>query len=158
MTATVRRAAAVARRRARRHPDDAGLYTVELVLWTPALLLLVMLAVAGGRIVSAGNQAVEASRDGARAASLTYTMAQATAAATTAVHDSLGRAGITCTSLRVKTNGEVTPGGLVTVRVWCTADLSGIAIPGIPGSKTLTGTSSAPIEITRSGPVSGGGP
>ncbi len=36
---------------------------------------------------AAGNQAVEASRDGARAASLTYTMAQATAAATTAVHD-----------------------------------------------------------------------
>ena len=138
------------------YAPDLLLVNANVLTMDPAKPHATAVAVAGGRIVSAGNQAVEASRDGARAASLTYTMAQATAAATTAVHDSLGRAGITCTSLRVRTTGEVTPGGLVTVRVWCTADLSGIAIPGIPGSKTLTGTSSAPIEITRSGPVSGG--
>lgn len=155
MIALARRLVAAARDRAR---GDDGLYTVELVLWTPALLLLVMLAVAGGRIVSAGNQAVEASRDAARAASLTFSMPQAAAAANAAAHDALGRAGITCTSLQVTLSGSVQPGGLVTAKVWCTAELSGIAIPGIPGKKTLTGSSSAPIEMTRSGPTSGSQP
>lgn len=155
MTAQIGRAVAAARHRAH---GDAGAYTVELVLWTPALLLLVMLAVAGGRIVSSGNQAVEASRDAARAASLTFTQAQATNAATSAAHDALGRAGITCSPLHVDVSGTVRPGGLVTVQVRCTADLSDIAIPGLPGSKTLIGTSSAPIEMTRSGPVGGSQP
>lgn len=143
---------------ARRASGDTGTYSVELVLWTPALLLLVMLAVAGGRIVSAGNQADEASRDAARAASLTFTLPQATTAAKVAAHDALGRAGITCNALQVDVSGTVRPGGLITVRVHCTADLSDIAIPGLPGSKTLSGTSSAPIEITRSVPIGGSQP
>lgn len=155
VTALLGRAVAVPRHRAH---GDTGAYTVELVLWTPALLLLIMLAVAGGRIVSAGNQAVEASRDAARAASLTFTQAQATTAAISAAHDALGRAGITCNPLHVDISGTVRPGGLITVQVRCTADLRDIAIPGLPGSKTLTGTSSAPIEMTRSGPGGGNRP
>lgn len=142
---------------ARRCRGDDGLYTVELILWTPVLLFLVVLAVAGGRIVSANNQAIEASRDAARAASLTFTMPQATTAARTAARDALGRADITCRPLTVTVTGSVRPGGLVTVKVSCTAGLSDLTIPGLPGSKTLTGASSAPIEITRSGPTSGGG-
>ena len=153
MIARVRRSTAAVRRRA---GCDDGLYTVELVLWTPVLLLLVMLAVAAGRIVSAGNQAVEASRDAARAASLTFSLPQANIAARTAARDALDRAGITCSALDVQLSGGVRPGGLVTVKVSCTADLSDIAFPGAPGSKTLTGTSSAPIETTRSGPNSAG--
>jgi Flp pilus assembly protein TadG len=141
-----------------RRACDDGLYTVELVLWTPALVLLAMLAVTAGRIVSANNQAVEASRDAARAASLSFTMPQARAAANTAARDALGRADITCTSLRVTITGSVRPGGVVTAQVWCTADLHDIALPGVPGAKTLTGSSSAPIEITRSGPNSGAQP
>lgn len=142
----------------RRVHDDTGAYSVELVLWTPALLLLIMLAVAGGRIVSAGNQAVEASRDAARAASLSFTLPQATAAAKSAAHYALGRAGVTCGSLHVAVSGSVRPGGLITVQVRCTAGLTDIAIPGLPGAKTLTGTSSAPIEITRSVAASGSQP
>ena len=135
----------------RRAGDDEGSYTVELVLWTPVLALLIVLIVAAGRIVAAGSDATEASRDAARAASLQTSMPAAMQAARQAARASFGEQGDTCTKLTVTVTGSVTPGGLVTVAVACTASLSDLAIPGAPGSRTLSATSTAPIETTRSG-------
>lgn len=136
------------RRRAR---SDEGSYTVELVLWTPVLALFAVVIVAAGRIVAAGSDATGASRDAARSASLQTNMAAAKDAAQQAALDSFGRQGDRCQKLTVTVSGSVTPGGLVTVSVSCTASLSDLAIPGEPGSRTLSATSTAPIETTRSG-------
>jgi len=135
----------------RRVSDDRGSYTVELVLWTPVLALLLVVIVAAGRIVAAGSDATEAARDAARAASLQTSMPKAKQAAQQAARASFGEQGDTCQKLTVKVTGSVTPGGLVTVAVSCTASLSDLAIPGAPGHRTLSSTSTAPIENTRSG-------
>jgi len=142
--------AAPAARRQRLHNDD-GSYTVELVLWTPVIALLIVLIVAAGRIVAAGSDATGASRDAARAASFQTNMTAAKAAARQAALDSFGRQGDRCQKLSVNVSGSVAPGGLVTVAVSCTASLSDLAIPGAPGSRTLSATSTVPIETTRSG-------
>lgn len=134
----------------RRVSDDQGSYTVELVLWTPVLALLIVVIVAAGRIVAASSDATEASRDAARAASLQTSMPNATQAAQQAARASFGGQGDTCQKLSVKVTGNVAPGGLVTVAVSCTTSLSDLAIPGAPGHRTLSSTSTAPIETTRS--------
>jgi Flp pilus assembly protein TadG len=134
----------------RRACSDDGGYTVELVLWTPVLALLIVLIVAAGRIVAAGSDATGASRDAARAASLQTNMAAAETAAQQAARDSFGRQGDRCQKLTATVSGSVAPGGLVTVSVSCTASLSDLAIPGAPGSRTLSATSTVPIETTRS--------
>ena len=135
----------------RRVGDDQGSYTVELVLWTPVLALLIVVIVAVGRIVAAGSDATEAARDAARAASLQTSMSKAKQAAQQAARASFGEQGDTCQHLSVKVTGSVAPGGLVTVAVSCTTSLSDLAIPGVPGHRTLSSTSTAPIETTRSG-------
>lgn len=139
--------------RALRHRPggDEGSYTVELVLWTPVLAMFIVLIVAAGRIVAAGSDATGASRDAARAASLQTNMTAAETAARQAARDSFGRQGDRCQKLTVTVSGSVAPGGLVTVSVSCTARLSDLAIPGAPGSRTLSATSTVPIETTRSG-------
>jgi Flp pilus assembly protein TadG len=137
---------------------DQGSFTVELVLWTPFLAAVLALIVASGRIVAAGSDATGASRDAARAASLQTNMTSAKAAAQQAARDSFGRQGDRCHKLTVDVRGSVAPGGLVTVSVSCTARLSDLAIPGAPGSRTLSATSTVPIETTRSIPVALGLP
>ena len=129
---------------------DDGSYTVELVLWTPVLALLIVVIVAVGRIVAAGSDTTEAARDAARAASLQTSMPKAKQAAQQAARASFGEQGDTCQKLSVKVTGSVAPGGLVTVAVSCTTSLSDLAIPGAPGHRTLSSTSTAPIETTRS--------
>lgn len=129
---------------------DEGSYTLELVLWTPVLALLIVVIVAAGRIVAAGSDATEASRDAARAASLQTSMPAAKQAAQQAAQDSFEQQGDTCQKLKVHLTGSVAPGGLVTVSVSCRASLSDLAIPGAPGHRTLSATSTAPIETTRS--------
>lgn len=148
MTASVsNRVAASLQRRAR---GDDGSYTVEMVLWTPVLALLLVVIVAAGRIVAAGSDATEAARDAARAASLQTAMPQARQAARQAARASFSQQGDTCHKLSVTVSGSVVPGGLVTVTVSCTASLSDLAIPGAPGHRTLSSSSTAPIENTRS--------
>ena len=127
---------------------DAGTFVVEFVLWVPVLVLLLMLVVAAGRVVAAGSNATEAADTAARAASLRTTMDAATTAARTAATRSLADAGIACRTVQVQVTGTVAPGGLVTVRVSCTTPLGDLAIPGLPGAKTLTATASQPIDLT----------
>ena len=52
----------------RRRHSEQGTMSVEMVILAPVLLLVVMLAVAGGRLVSAEGRVQAASRDAARAA------------------------------------------------------------------------------------------
>jgi Flp pilus assembly protein TadG len=129
---------------------DGGYVLIEFLFWAPFLLLIVLpFAVLAGRLVLAGSLANGAAADAARAASLQRSDAAARTAAAAAAEQSLEHGGISCRAFSVTLTGSTQPGGVVTVTVSCTAPLSDLAMPGVPGSKTLTATASAPIEITR---------
>jgi Flp pilus assembly protein TadG len=138
-----------ARRRCRvSHGRDAGLTTIEFVLWTPFLVLTLLFAVAGGRIVQAGSYAHSAAADAARAASLQRDTAHAQATAEAAARQALDHAGISCNPFSVTMSGSVLPGQVVAVSVACTTPLSDL-VPGLPGSHTLRARATSPIERTR---------
>jgi hypothetical protein len=45
--------------------------------------------------------------------------------------------------------GSFRPGGVVTVTITCTADLTDVAMSGLPGTATLTATGRAVLEAHR---------
>ena len=129
---------------------DPGSTTVELVLLTPVLLAFLALMVLLGRIAEAGGQVEGAARDASRAASLERSTATAAAAAHQAAETNLAGQRVTCRDLKVVLDtGNWRPGGSVGAEVRCAADLSGLGLTGIPGSKTLTGSSVSPLEQYR---------
>jgi Flp pilus assembly protein TadG len=134
--------------------DDTGSFTLELAVLAPALLLLLAFIVAAGRVELAGGTIDGIARDAARAASLARTPAAAKAAAQTAATDIAATQNIDCIHLAVTvdTSGFSTPLGTpaaVVVHVSCTAPLGDLAIPGLPGAKTLTATFTSPLDPYR---------
>lgn len=132
---------------------DRGTIGLELVLLTPVLLLLTLFVVALGRIAEAGGRVEGAARDAARAASL-YRGSSAvggTTAARTAVAGALADAKGTCLSPEVRADPVYDAGRISAWRatVSCTASLSAVAVPGMPGSKQLKATSLSPVERFR---------
>ncbi|KPH98721.1 TadE family protein [Actinobacteria bacterium OV450] len=134
---------------------DRGSETIAAAIVTPLLLILLCLAIAGGRIVMAGAKVDAAAEDAARAASIsrTYTSAQAEAAAAAA--RSLDDQGIHCasTSTSVDASGLAVPVGqvgTVTVTISCTVTMSDLLLPGAPGSKTMTSRFTSVVDAYRS--------
>ena len=139
------------RHRARRAVDrDRGSMTTEFVVLAPIVIVIVLLVVGLGRYAH-GKQLVEqAAAAAARAASLTAASAQAQTRAARAAAGSLSDAGLSCTGITADVDtGSFRPGGVVTVRITCTADLSGLALSGLPGTATVTATGRAPLEAHR---------
>jgi hypothetical protein len=143
------------RARARhRHGSDRGSATLELVILTPALLALVLLLIAAGRITTAKGQVEQSARDAVRAASLTRSLTDAQHAATQTAQATLGAEHLTCEHLQLQVSGGFTvPAGqpaAVHVRLSCTAALADLALPGLPGSRTETASYDAPLDTYRS--------
>ncbi|MGS0688849.1 TadE/TadG family type IV pilus assembly protein [Nakamurella sp. GG22] len=130
--------------------SDRGSMTTELVIVAPVVLVILLLVVALGRYAH-GKQLVEqAAAAAARAASLASTAGQAQDRALQAASASLGDAGVSCASMSAAVNtGSFRAGGIVSVTLTCTADLSGLALAGVPGSATMTATGAAPLETYR---------
>lgn len=121
-----------------------------MVVLAPVLIVILLFVVGLGRMAHADQQVQAGAADAARAASLERNTGASDAAARQAAQDSLGRAGVSCTSLSVDVNlGSYEPGGQVSVTVKCTADLGDVAMAGFPGSKVFTATSTVPIENWR---------
>jgi Flp pilus assembly protein TadG len=111
-----------------------------------ALLLVVGL----GRIVEAEGRVQGAAHDAARAASVARSAASAAEAARGAAAVNLEERGVSCTGFEVAVDTtNFRPGGQVRVSVACTADLSGLGLSGLPGSKTLRSEATAPLEQYR---------
>jgi len=153
-----RRAAArhIAVRRAAGRPGAAGAVgeaggaTIELVLCTPLLLGLLMLAVLAGRVAEARAEVDGAARDAARAASIARDPASASRAAHQAAAATLGQRGVTCRTLTVATDtGAFRAGGVVAVRVTCTIDLADLSLLHVPGSRTVTARFVEPLDTFR---------
>jgi Flp pilus assembly protein TadG len=141
-----------ARRRARPPQSrERGSAAAELVLVTPFLFLLLLFAVAAGRLVQARLDVDSAAQQAARAASLARTPAAASAQATQVAQAALAGQSVSCDPAVITPDtGDFTPGGEVTVQVTCTVRLSDLSLLHIPGSETITSTFTAPIDTYRS--------
>ncbi|MDH6122716.1 TadE/TadG family type IV pilus assembly protein [Kitasatospora sp. GAS204B] len=137
----------------RRHRDRGSL-SLEAAILAPVLLLAILLIVAAGRSHLAGNVVDDAAREAARAASLERDGITARNEGSRVAQQTLQDQGLKCVSLSV----DVPTGGFaaaigtpasVKVTVSCTVDLSDLTIPGVPGSTTVTGTFTSPIDPYR---------
>jgi Flp pilus assembly protein TadG len=135
--------------------DQRGAATVELTLLVPALLLVIGLLVAGGRLWFVRTTVNEAAQTAARAGSLSRSASVAASAAREAGSQSLATAGLRCRSTSVSINSAAfsVPAGTpstINSTVICTVDFSDIVLPGWPGSIQLTGHGSAALDTYRS--------
>jgi Flp pilus assembly protein TadG len=140
------------RRPAARWGDD-GSATVEAVVLTPLLVLVVLVAVALGRAVDARIQVNDAAHHAARAASLTYTAEEAQDAAEEAAAAALEAAGASCAAHSVSLrHADLVPGSTVTATVSCRARFGDLLGAALPGSITLDATTTSPVDNHRSTP------
>ena len=122
---------------------------VETTLLAPFLIGFVLLIVWISLLVSAQLDLGAAAHAAARAASLARTPAAASRDAQTAAAASLGsqrRCRAASTSLDLT---DWRPGGQVTATVTCTVNLSDLVLLPIPSTRTLTASSTAPIDVWR---------
>jgi Flp pilus assembly protein TadG len=138
-----------------RSRPDRGSVTVELTLVVPALVLVLGLLVAGGRLGFARATVVEAAQSAARAASLARSAGAAGPAGRAAGHASLSTAGLVCSSasVQLQTAAFAVPVGTpaaVRSTVRCTVPLGDVVLPGLPGSIALTGQGAAALDTYRS--------
>ena len=128
---------------------DRGSNALSLVIVAPVIVVLLLLVVAFGRFAYSRQLVEQASAAAARAASLASSAGQAQQRAQSAAAASLGDAGVSCTGTSVDVDADFRPGGTVTVTLSCTADLTDLAMAGVPGSTTVTSTSSSIVETYR---------
>lgn len=133
--------------------DERGSAAIEIVILVPALMLLLLLAVAGGRVAIAHGSVQQAAADAARSASIARTVGAAQSSAAAAARATLANQGLTCATLSVSldTSGFATPVGTpasVGATVSCTVELSQLAIPGLP-DRVVTATVSSPLDVYR---------
>lgn len=138
----------------RRPGRQRGSATVELALVVPALVLVLGLLVAGGRIWFARTSVVEAAQTAARAASLARTAGAAGTEGRDAGRASLGTAGLRCrdVAVQVGTAAFAVPVGTpatVTAEVRCTVPLADVLLPGLPGAVALDGRGAAALDTYR---------
>lgn len=130
--------------------SDGGSITVEMVLLAPVVFAFFCFVIGVGRLDEAHGQVVGAARDAARAASMARTPAEAVAAANSTAHADLTSTGLTCRQVNVHVaTDQFRPGGIVQVTVSCTTDLSDVTVSGLPGSKTLSASTTAPLDTFR---------
>jgi Flp pilus assembly protein TadG len=143
------------RARTRTRHDERGAAAVELTLLVPALVLVLGLLVAGGRLWFARTAVVEAAQTAARAASLARTAGQAYHDGQQAAAASLATAGLTCgdRTVAISTGAFGVPAGTpatVTSAVECSVPFGDILLPGMPGSIRLSSGGAAALDTYRS--------
>ena len=141
-------------RAGRRARDDSGSMTLELVVWTPGLLLIISLLVVAGRVSGAKAAVEQAAIEAARTASIARSPSAANSQALAAARQSLAGQGLQCTDVTVTidTSGFATPPGrpaTVTATVTCPVRLSDLAIPGLPGIRTVTQAAVSSLDTFR---------
>lgn len=137
----------------RRPHDDRGTAAAELAVAAPVLMLVIMLAVAGGRLALAQAGVEQAATDAARSASIARNPGEASSDAAAAAAAGLANH-LTCasTSVSVDTGGFALPVGTpatVSVTVTCTVPLSDLGVPALPGQRAITATAVSPLDTYR---------
>ncbi|MEQ4720947.1 TadE/TadG family type IV pilus assembly protein [Nonomuraea sp. B19D2] len=134
--------------------NEQGSVTVEAILAITAIVLVILLGVAAGRITVAGIAVEAAARDAARQASIARTAAAASATAEASARESLMSQGVRCVAVTVKVNtkGFSRPIGTladVSATVSCTVPLADLGFPGLPGGVKRRATSVSPLDPYR---------
>ncbi|MDH6710908.1 Flp pilus assembly protein TadG [Kitasatospora sp. MAA19] len=142
----------------RRRRGDRGSVSLELAILAPVIFGMLLVIVAAGRVHLAHNVVDAAARNAARAASLERDAASARAAGTRVAQQTFQDQGLTCSglSVTVPTSGFQAPLGTpssVTVTVRCTVALADVALPGLPGSTTASGSFTSAIDAYRGRPT-----
>lgn len=131
---------------------DRGSITVELAILTPALILLLGALVLAGRVQTSASAVEQAARSAARDASLARTPNAARTAAQTAAARELATTSCAATTVTIDTAGfsaRVGQDGTVTATVTCTVSMADLAIPGLPGVRTITAHATSPLDRYR---------
>ena len=135
------------------HDGERGSATVELVLLTPALVLLALVAFAFGRVVDARILVEDAAHSAARAASLTTSAARPSRPPAGPPPTALAASGAGCADPTVQVDHDgLAPGSTVTATVTCYARLGDLSTTGLPGTLTLDAASTSPVDAHRSTP------
>lgn len=133
---------------------DRGSTTLELVAWAPGLLLIVALLTVAGRVNSANAAVEQAAVDAARTASIARNSGAAQDAAVRSAQATLSGQDLQCTTttVTVDTAAFAAPPGqpaTVTATVTCPVRLSDLAVPGLPGTRTVTHTAVSSLDTFR---------
>jgi Flp pilus assembly protein TadG len=139
--------------RARRR-GDRGSASLELVILAPAFLALLGLLILAGRVAVAGNSVGQAADEAARSASISRTVSGARTAAEDGVRRVLVEQDLRCSTVSVAldASGFRVPVGTpaqVRATVTCIVRLSDLALPGFPGSRTVTASAVSPLDSYR---------
>jgi Flp pilus assembly protein TadG len=130
--------------------DQRGAAELELVLVTPALVLLLLFVVSVGRLAQARADVDAAARDAARAASIARGPDSARDDGLVAATARLRAGGVTCRSLGVQLDTRrFAPGGSVTANVTCSVDLADLTSLRVPASRTISARFSEPVDTYR---------
>jgi Flp pilus assembly protein TadG len=131
--------------------SERGSATVELVLITPVLVLLMLFAVAAGRFSVARNQVNEAARDAAREASTWRTPGAASSHGAERGLASLAGSHMSCLAPGVVIDASsLRPGGAVVADVTCTVELGDLLGLRLGGAKTFRARAVAVVDTFRS--------
>jgi len=129
---------------------ERGGAALELVLVVPALVALLLLVVAGGRVVQARGDVDAMARDAARSASVARSPAEAMARAETMVRERVGEGGVQCREPSVTADTSAfRPDGVVAVVVTCHVDLASLSLLGISASRAITAEATEVIDARR---------
>ncbi|WP_084965777.1 hypothetical protein [Thermoactinospora rubra] len=133
---------------------DRGSATAEAVFAITAIVFVLLLGVAAGRVTVATFAVEAAARDAARQASIARTASAARANAVVSATASLNSHGVTCTALGVHVDvggfgSAVGTPASVRVTVSCAVPLEDVAFPGLPGSVQRRATFISPLDPYR---------
>lgn len=137
-----------------RRRDARGSAAVELTLAVPALMIILALLVAGGRLWFARSSVSDAAYSAARAGSLARTAGEARSNAEAAAARSLATAGLRCEnrSVSVDTAGFGVPVGTpatVVATIACAVPFADLTLPGMPGAISLRAEGSSALDTYR---------
>lgn len=126
---------------------DDGSVSLELVLLTPLVLILVAFIVLVGRLVDLRLQVESAAHQGARVASQQPDPAMAATAAAELVTAAGAGLGPSCTSPTTVTDtSRWAPGGVVVVTVTCQAALDDLTLLPVPASVAVSAEFTSPVD------------
>lgn len=140
-------AAGLVPRPARGAATERGSMAIEIVLLAPVLVALILLVVGTGRYVDRQGDVEAAAREAARAASYARDYASAQDAAQQAATNALPPS-VSCQPADLS-QSNFSAGGTVRVTVSCQVGFSELGFIGLPGSASLSGSSSAPLDQWR---------
>ena len=133
---------------------ERGSAALEAAVGLPAFMLFVALIILAGRVAITTQAVDSAATASARTASIARTAGDANTTARTAAASALADQNLNCvsTTVTLDTTGFSAPLGTpatVTATVRCVVNLTDLALPGVPGTRTVTATATSPVDTFR---------